>query len=165
MELAEVDALLQEEDALCAVAYLGKTDKRLPVGAPSLLATGGYNWMYPFLGSIVGNQMVECGGDEVFAVIPRSDAVLTVQKYNFSMDYNFIEAPGEVLAVSRDGQPLLIRCNTADTLPNTVLTLQLGRESVQYIPRVTLGTGELLMTADRIWDFTIHDFQPGGENG
>ena len=50
MTREELDEALFAADKLCAVAFLGYSTEQLNVSAPGLLATGGYNWMYPFLG-------------------------------------------------------------------------------------------------------------------
>ena len=161
MDQEALDAELWRTDTLCAVAYLGRTDKTLPVGAPGLLAVGGYNWRYPFLGSLVGDQMIECGGDEVFALIPRTDVTLVVEQYTYDMNKGFLEGPGMVHAVTQSGRPLLVRGNTSDTMPNLAITLQSGGETVLYVLRPTRESGELLLTSDRILDITIKDFDLG----
>lgn len=157
MTLAEVDALLAENGALCGIAYLGDTEKGLAVGAPSLLAVGGYNWKYPFLGSIPGSQMVEHHGYEVYALIPRSDVVLTVRNYYYSLDYNFVESMGDVITSSTGGTPLIVRCNVRYTLPNMILVMQCGGVTKTYIPRSGIDTGELLLTSDAVMDLTIYE--------
>ena len=161
MTREELDEAMFAADKLCAVAFLGYDHERLNVSAPGLLATGGYNWMYPFLGESRSVQMVEYEGDELFAIVPRSDVILTVSTYYLSTDYTFREGPGGGLASSQGGQALILRCNTSDTLPNTILLMDGGGASGRYIPRVALSDGSLLRTSDKVMDITIYDFTLG----
>ena len=161
MTREELDEAMFAADKLCAVAFLGYDHERLNVSAPGLLATGGYNWMYPFLGETKSVQMVEFNGDELFAIVPRSDVSLALHEYFMSTDYTFREGAGGLLATSRDGQPLILRCNTSDTLPNTILLLNGGGTSAAFVPRVALSDGSLLRTSDKVMDITMYDFTVG----
>ena len=158
MTREELDEAMFAADQVCAVAFLGCSKERLNVGAPSLLATGGYNWLYPFLGETRNIQMIEYNGDEIFAVVPRSDVTVQVCQYFLSTDYEFTERPGQVMVTLRGGQPMILRCNTSDTLPNTVLLIDGAGPTVSYIPRLSLADSSLLRTSDRVMDLTIYDF-------
>ncbi len=161
MTREELDQAMFDQGKLCAVAFLGFSADKLNISAPGMLATGGYNWMYPFLGDTRGVQMIEYTGCEVFAIIPRSDAALTLYDYYLSDDFTFREGIGGLLTTSRDGQTIILRCNSSDTLPNTIFTVNAGGETARYIPRISIADYSLLRTSDKILDITMYGFVLG----
>ncbi len=162
MTREEVDALLRENNAVCGVAYLGRSPDSLAVGAPALLAVGGYNWRYPFLGESKNVQLVEWNGSEVYAIIPRSDATVSIYDFYLNTDYSFTDGPGAFIASSQGWQPMLLRCNDSVTMPNTMLIVDTpGAAQVRFIPWSTFSDAPLIDPDSRILDLTVYDFEIG----
>ena len=162
MTMEDVDALLRENGAVIGVAYLGRSPDSLPIGAPGLLAVGGYNWLYPFLGESKNVQLVEWDGSEVYAIIPRSDVTVSIYDYFLNTDYSFTEGPGAFIASSQGWQPMLLRCNDSVTMPNTMIIVDVpGAAQVRFIPWSTLSDETLIDSDSRVMDLTIHDFKLG----
>lgn len=162
MTMEDVDALLRENNAVCGVAYLGRSPESLAVGAPALLAVGGYNWLYPFLGANRNVQMVEWNGSEVYAIIPRSDATVSVYEFFLNTDYSFTNGPGAFIASTQGWQAMLLRCNDSVTMPNAMLIVDTpGAAQVRFVLWSTLSDDALIDSDSRIMDLTIYDFELG----
>lgn len=159
MSYEDVDALLRSNGAVCGVAYLGESPEHLLIGAPALLAQGGYNWLYSFLGNTGSTLQVEWKGSQMYAVIPRSDASVTFYEFYMNKDYSFTDGLGQYIDAGGRGQCALLRCSDSVTMPNLILLIDSDQGQSRYIPRITLGEGQLLTDDSRIMDLTIYNFQ------
>lgn len=159
MSYEEVDALLRSNGAVCGVIYLGESPEALNLSSPAMLAVGGYNWRFPFLGSSGGVQLVEWNGSQVYAIIPRSDAAVSYYEFYMNKDYSFTDGLGQYIAAAPAGQPVILRCGDSVTMPNAILLIDSGEGQTRFLPRVTLGEGKLLIDDSRIMDLSMYDFR------
>lgn len=64
----------------CALIYIGKTNNFSYTGLMELLSDTGILQIYPFLGSFTIEDMVDCGGEDVCAVVASDNCEIKVNK-------------------------------------------------------------------------------------
>ncbi len=146
---------LFDSDALCAVAYLGVCEGNL-IDVMAYFEQSGLSEILPCLTELTSDVFLEAAGTELYLVIPRQDVSLTV--YEQSLDDESADLTWDKsLYVSFTPEPLLLRCNVSDIIPNIGLFMeQTGAEGVQYSPCLSLEDGSLC-AHDRIYDLTPYE--------
>ena len=158
-----LDALRQEiadDGALCAAAYLGGwvgglSDGDLRDRVLDLLDGDG-SWT--FLEDLPRESFVDCQGDDIYCVIPRADTALTVTEWVFDFSTDDWEgAPGQELYSAQAGEPLVVRGNVSDLMPNFQITAQTEGETLPFFLTLSLYDGSLEVPEEGVLDWTVYE--------
>ena len=163
--LTQLRAKLQENSALCAIAFLGHLPQDDPNQLSSLLQTGGYLEQYPFLGQIDPAQIVSYEGSEVYCLVPQETITdLTVQAWLSNESNHYQGQVGETLYHATTGDPILLIGNLNDMIPNLLVTLT-GRtgETLSYSPSLSPCDGTVeLPVSPNVYDFSLYQTDTDG---
>lgn len=143
-----------ETDDFCAVAHLGYLDGSY-YEIMSHVEHLGMLEEFPFL-EIPKENYLPLAGGELYAVIPAdNDAAITV--YTGVMDEtDFTVKAGEKLAEFTGGEPVLLKCNVSEIMPNVVLEITANGVMHTYSPLLSGENGQLVET-DGVYDFSPYD--------
>ena len=155
-QLPEIQAKLQQDHALCAVAfvgYCGGTFQEIQEG----FVTEGLTEVLPILSEIGEEHFFSNAGSELYLIVPNTDVGLRVTA--LSRDENTGETLyGDTLYTGSDGSPILLRGNVSDIFPNlSVLIEGQGGESLEYSPYLSLKDGMLWFDSLLLSDFTPYE--------
>lgn len=128
----DLGALAWEEDALCAVAYLGYEYGEFHVEAPETYLSDGDNF-----------PVCEAGGMEVYLIIPRNEAV-EGKVYGQHIGEEDVKQ-GELLYEIEDGEAFVLYCNESDIFSNVLIEMTLGEETISFSPFISLKDGSLIL--------------------
>lgn len=165
-EMLQLQEQLYDSNTLCAVAYLGSGEGDFASLMDSFTQSGLMGKL-PILKELSSDAFVEMEGSELYLVVPREDASLTVHQQ--LMDNETGEMiRGKALYTANEAQPLLLRGNVSDIVPNLCLFLEgQGGQCVEYHPSLSLADGSL-NSHSLIYDLTPHsqmdDPMVGGED-
>ena len=161
----ETDPALENFRALmangdfCAVAYYGYVDGSYEE-IMAHMETLGASAAYPFL-AIPEENFTALAGGEIYAVVPK-DPNGSIKVYTGVMnEETFTIDPGELLAEYSGGEPILLRCNVSEIMPNVVLEITLGEMTVAYSPSLSGEDGQLVETGG-VYDFSDYDAVAAG---
>ncbi len=165
--LAACRAEIRDRGAICGVIYLGYAGLEAPAYAddPSaweaFLQGCGYAEEYSFLRELPPERLIEAGGDEIYCVIPLEDNLaLSVRRAEFNEDTYQLLGTDEVLFEQTDADPLVIRCNVSDIIPNTQLTVMGAKNSLIWEPSVSMENGEVWIPDNMpMCDLTDYDWE------
>ncbi len=155
--LEHLRALLAANNSYCGVAYLGYAES-----IEEFLASGAaeeYKEEFSFLWELPKENLVSCGGMEIYCVVPVSETMsVSVYELVYDWESTVIEGiPGTELYRAENGTPALIQGNASDIIPNmqVVLTLENG-EQKRVTPYISLRDGSTAVTGDAegVYDFT-----------
>ena len=147
---AALSALRQEAaeaNCPCAVAYLNFSfDAADFPKIPDALKES-----CPFLADAV---CVDAGGDDLYLIVPANSAAAVSVFRIDPLDEG--KAP-EALALTERGGTVLLRCNVSDIMPNVLLSVTDGSETLcSFSPFLSLRDGRL--GTEGVYDFT--DYPP-----
>ncbi len=155
--LERLRALLAANNSYCGVAYLGYAESIEEFLTSE--AAEEYKEEFFFLWELPKENLVSCGGMEIYCVVPASET-MSVSVYELMYDWEsaVIEGmPGTELYHAENGTPVLIQGNASDIIPNmqVVLTLENG-EQKSVTPYISLRDGSTAVTGDTegVYDFT-----------
>ena len=153
-ELTELKDRIKADGKLVGVAYLGWLEGNMEMACKDLAGLD-YTKDLPFIKGIEKNAENE--GYRMYLVIPADDSVtISVCKCEFDDDY--MPYVGEELISTNE--PVLIRGNMSDTIPNLYVIAKKGSEKVEYIPVQSGMDGRLENSDDKVYDFTPYDLMP-----
>lgn len=157
---AAMEALRQRveaEDAFCGIFYLGN----VPEGADPLdwLREQGAAEVYPVLGELTASQVVQRGGPELYCLIPREGAAVTVQEWICNEENHYQGVPGETLYQETGGEPVLLQCNEDWIIPNLHLhIINSDGAELEYEPCLSMCDGSVdLPVAQPVMDLTQYE--------
>jgi len=114
-----------------------------------------------FLFEIDDDHYVELEGDELYCVIPCDEqAEVTVYKWVVDESNNFEGEPGDVMYHSEKGEPVLIKGNISDIVPNIMVEVADKDERIiEYTPFLSGIDGTLVkpMYGETILDITPYE--------
>ena len=139
----ELQHLLYETDSYCAALYLGRSSASLSGALPELLAQHGLDGI-SYLAAIAASDCVENTGDEVFLLIPRGDAAVSLYNYVLETRGNYDAYPGALLYSSGSCSAVAVRCNDSDVRPNVLAVFTAADGEHSFSPRITLEDETLL---------------------
>ncbi len=143
-----------EDGSFCGVAYLGYVD-----GSYSDIMTHieglGVLDVFPFLAVPEENYIGIAGGD-LYVIVP-ADPMGKITVYSAVLDEtDYTMKPDEKLAEFSSGEPILLKCNVSEIMPNQILEIQWEGESVMYSPMLSGENGRLVKT-EGVYDFSPYD--------
>ena len=142
------------DGSFCGVAYLGYVD-----GSYSEIMTHieglGVLDEFPFLAVCEENYIGIAGGD-LYVIVP-ADSMGKITVYSALLDeMDYTMKPGEKLAEFSSGEPILLKCNVSEIMPNQILEIQWEGESVLYSPMLSGENGRHVKT-EGVYDFSPYD--------
>ena len=150
-ELTELKDRIKADGKLIGVAYLGWIEGDAET-AKTELAKLDYIEDISFIKDI--EKYAENEGYRMYAIVPADNQVtITVCKCEFDEEY--LPYDGEELIEAND--PILVRGNISDTIPNLYVIAKKGSEKVCYTPVQSGMDGRLENSETKVYDFTPYD--------
>ena len=151
-ELTELKDRIKADGKLLGVAYLGWIEGDAET-AKAELAKQDYIEDISFVKDI--EKYAENEGYRMYAIVPADDSVtISVCKCEFGEEY--LPYDGEELIEANE--PILVRGNISDTIPNLYVIAKKGSEKVCYTPVQSGMDGRLENSETKVYDFTPYDF-------
>ena len=154
-EAPELTALKQEitsSEKLFGVAYLGWIEGDAET-AKAELAKQDYIKNISFVKDI--EKYAENEGYRMYAIVPEDDSV-TISVCKCEFDDEYVPYDGEELIEANE--PILVRGNISDTIPNLYVIAKKGSEKIEYTPVQSGMDGRLENNENKVYDFTPYDF-------
>ena len=150
-ELTELKDRIKADGKLIGVAYLGWIEGDAET-AKAELAKQDYIEDISFVKDI--EKYAENEGYRMYALVPADNQVtITVCKCEFGEEY--LPYDGEELIEANE--PILVRGNISDTIPNLYVIAKKGSEKVCYTPVQSGMDGRLENSETKVYDFTPYD--------
>ena len=149
--LTELKDRIKADGKLIGVAYLGwfEGDSKT---AKAELSKLDYIEDISFIKDI--EKYAENEGYRMYAIVPADNQVtITVCKCEFGEEY--LPYDGEELIEANE--PILVRGNISDTIPNLYVIAKKGSEKVCYTPVQSGMDGRLENSETKVYDFTPYD--------
>ena len=134
--------------------------------------------MCPFLANFPAERFVECGGSELYLIVPlEEDACLFVNNWYIDEFNNYmggIDPYEESVYASGDnerlmGAPILLSCNVSETMPNAVVCVVQHVNYIEYTSMLSLMDGSLYLDDNDIMDISFNrdgaNLEGGGPAG
>ena len=148
---------IQNTGKLFGVAYLGNVEGDY-ADVQNYIGGQEYVKVYPFLQEISKKSFVQNEGNELYCVIPADDSVtLHVYKAEAEMSSESSFKKGEELITVKNGNPVLIRGNISDIMPNLMIVANRGDEGTEYSPCISLKNGLMDNSEQKIFEFTPYE--------
>lgn len=149
--LSELQEKISTDGKLLGVAYLGFIDYDSKLN-PEEFKKQEHIKALPFIESICDYSENE--GYRIYAIVPADNQVtITVSKCEFDDDY--MPYAGEKLIETKE--PVLVRGNVSDTIPDLYVVAKKGDLAVEYTPAQSGMDGRLENRENKIYDFTLYD--------
>lgn len=160
------------DDEAMAVAYLGWCEDELDEIEDYLTAINMDNGDYSFLFEIAKDYRVDAGGDELYCIVPKNeDDTVTISEWLIDEYNDWQGEEGNVLYHKKnDGNPVLLKCNESEIVPNVLITITDAEGNVsRMVPYISGMDGTLTTYLDGenpFYDFSPYSrFMPGwGDN-
>ena len=153
-ELTALQGKITSDGKLIGVAYLGWLEGDLTTTIADLAGLE-YTKDMPFVRDIT--KCAENEGYRMYLVVP-ADASVTVTVYKCAFDDAYMPYAGEELVSANE--PILVRGNISDTIPNLYVVAQKGNEKVEYTTVQSGMDGKLENSKNKVYDFTPYDLLP-----
>ncbi|MBR1969522.1 MAG: hypothetical protein IKA17_04105 [Clostridia bacterium] len=151
-ELTELKDRIKADGKLIGVAYLGWIEGDAET-AKAELSKLDYVEDISFIKDI--EKYAENEGYRMYAIVPADNQVtITVCKCEFGEEY--LPYDGEELIEANE--PILVRGNISDTIPNLYVIAKKGSEKIEYTPVQSGMDGRLENNENKVYDFTPYDF-------
>lgn len=151
-ELTALKQKIKADGKLIGVAYLGWLEGDMETACKDLAGLD-YTKDLPFIKGIENNAENE--GYRMYLVVPADDSV-TISVCKCEFDDEYMPYDGEELISTNE--PVLIRGNMSDTIPNLYVIAKKGSEKVEYTPVQSGMDGRLENSKNKVYDFTPYDF-------
>lgn len=151
--LATLKTQIKNDGKLLGVAYLSGIEGDFEIIKAELLNKD-YSKEFPFIKDI--DKIAENEGERTYLVVPAEDVSVSVYKCEFDNEY--MPYAGEELVTST--QPVIIRGNISDIIPNLYIIAQNVTEKVEYTPMQSGMDGKLVNSENKVYDFTPYDMIP-----
>jgi len=118
---------------------------------------------FPFLSDLDKKQLIDVDGYELYAFIPADpEASVTVSHWIINEENDYLGEAGDVIYSSETGDPIIIRCNVSEFVPNVVINItdSTGR-SLEYNPCLNGMDGGVVIPFDEelgqviLFDYTM----------
>ncbi|MBQ3009241.1 MAG: hypothetical protein IJD80_06625 [Oscillospiraceae bacterium] len=160
------------DDNAMAVAYLGWCEDELDKVEDYLTAINMDNGDYSFMFEISEDYRVDAEGDELFCIVPKNDDdTVTISEWIIDEYNDWQGEEGNVLYHKKnDGNPVLLKCNESEIMPNVLITITDTEGNVnRMVPYITQMDGTLTTYLDEenpFYDFSPYaQFMPGWVDG
>ena len=156
-EVTELTALkdkIKADGKLIGVAYFGWLEGDMETACKDLAGLD-YTKDFSFIKDI--DKYAENEGYRIYLVIPVDDSV-TVSVCKCEFDDEYMPYDGEEIVSTNE--PILVRGNMSDTIPNLYVIAKKGSEKVEYIPVQSGMDGRLENSENKVYDFTPYDLMP-----
>lgn len=142
------------ENDFCAVSHMGYLDGSYDE-ILSHVEDLGVPESFPFV-KIPKENYVSLEGGELYAVVPADpDAVVRV--YSAVLDEtDYTVKADQLLAEFTGGEPILLKCNVSEIMPNVVLQITADGKTHTYSPSLSGENGRLVKT-EGVYDFSPYD--------
>jgi hypothetical protein len=117
------------------------------------LAESGYLDGFAFLAGIPAERIVEIpGGEDLYCFYPLDDKVsFSINRYIVSEANNYAGESGELLYHSEQGEPILLRCNVSDIIPDAqLLLIDSSGKRLRYVPQLSLRDGRVYIPQETV---------------
>lgn len=156
-ELSAFYDRLANEHCDIGAAFIGRTnstDSKEEIRR--LFLNKGYIDSYPFMGYIFEDDIVLCGGTEVYAVVPKNErCALTVYRSVLSETGKLADDLENPVYKGQAGKPIIISCNAGETYPDVLVTAETDKDTYSFRPFLS-GQDEKLDCPDGCLDFSIY---------
>ena len=116
-----------------------------------------YEEKYPFLAEIPDEQVIDCAGTEVYAIVPVDDTwAITIYPVGMASTGESLVDWSNPIFQGEPGDPVIIRCNVSDLYANTLISMTDGPNSFEFSPTLSLDDGHL-SDCDGCLDFSIYE--------
>ena len=151
-QLTELKGKIKADGNLIGVAYLGWIEGDAET-AKTELAKLDYIEDISFVKDI--EKYAENEGYRMYAIVPADDSV-TISVCKCESDDEYVPYDGEELVEANE--PILVRGNISDTIPNLYVIAKKGSEKIEYTPVQSGMDGRLENNENKVYDFTPYDF-------
>ena len=149
--LSELQEKISADGKLLGVAYLGFIDYDTKFDMEEFKKQEHIKAL-PLIENIY--EYAENEGYRIYAIVPADNQVtITVCKCEFGEEY--LPYDGEELIEANE--PILVRGNISDTIPNLYVIAKKGSEKVCYTPVQSGMDGRLENSETKVYDFTPYD--------
>ncbi len=140
-QLSDFRKTLSESGSIAGVCFMGYTESS-DSDAEKL-----YGEEYPIVSDIPAERQIICEGSEYYCIVPADDSIaVKVCQWYFDENDDYTGKAGKVLYESRTGEPVLIRCNAMEGIPNIIVTVSSGGgEYQEFNPQRSLENGKVLL--------------------
>lgn len=147
---------VQGAGKLFGVAYLGNVEGDFEA-IGEYFSGQEYRKVYPFIQDVRESHFVEIEGNELYCVVPADgDVTITVSQVELNEKISQLQ-PTKELATYTDGQPVLIRGNISETIPNLMFLAKKGDVVTSYVPHLSLKNGVLENQEQLMYDFSPYE--------
>ena len=121
---------------------------------------------YPFIVNIPKERYVETAdsGDEIYCIIPTdTTSSVAVNEWLMNENNGYYGESGNILYKSESGEPILLRANISDVVPDKqVVIVNSSGEVLDWNPALSLYDGKLVTPwySPGVLDITVYDGQP-----
>ncbi len=150
--LSAVKAKIREAEKLFGVAYLGGFEGTAEEAKAELFEQEYLNEL-AFIKDVTPYGVMD--GWQMYCIVPADDSVtLTVYEYVFA------DEPYKEKAILTANEPILLRGNVSDIVPNLCVVATKGDQAVEYTPMQSGMDGKLVNDDDKTYDFTPYMYMP-----
>ena len=156
------------DDEAMAVAYLGWCEDDLDKIEDYLTAINMDNGDYSFMFDIAKEYRVDAKGGELYCIVPKNDDdTVTISEWLIDEYNDWQGEEGNVLYHKKnDGNPVLLKCNESEIMPNVLITITDADGNVsRVVPYISQMDGMLATYLDGenpFYDFSPYSrFMPG----
>lgn len=153
-ELKELKDKIKADGKLIGVAYLGWLEGDIKKACKDLAGLD-YTIDFSFIKDI--DKYAENEGYRMYLVIPANDNV-TISVCKCEFDDKYMPYDGEELISANE--PIIIRGNMSDTIPNLYVIAKKDSEKVEYTPMQSGMDGRLENNENKVYDFTPYEVMP-----
>lgn len=153
-KLSALQAEIADDGKLIGVAYLGWLEGDMETACEDLTYLD-YTKDFPFIKDI--DEFAETEGYRMYLIVP-ADGDVSVSVCRCEFDDEYMPYDGEELINANE--PVLVRGNMSDTIPNIYVIAEKGSEKVEYTPVQSGMDGKLENSEDKVYDFTPYDLLP-----
>ncbi len=155
-QMAAIQQKLQQENALCAVAFVGYCSGSFAEIQEGFV-TEGITEVLPIVAEVKEENLISKEGSELYLVVPREDVGVSILEQVFDQNTEALTY-GETLYTQSDVEPLLLRGNVSDIFPNLIIRIEgQGGETLEYCPSLSLRDGLLNVETMLICDMTPYE--------
>ena len=142
--LAEIYSMMEENGALCAVAYVGYVETQTAAEVTALAASCVIGQDYPFIPAIDVDHYALEEGKDVYCIVPSKEAKEVIVN---DVKYDMAGEPvnGEVF-YQGDAKPFLLLCNISDIMPNSFVSMNVNGTPCEFSVFMSLKDGSMEWT-------------------
>lgn len=154
--LIHIKEQVQNFGKIMGVAYLGNADGDFDA-VQTYLNSQEYIKVYPFISDIDASHFVDEEGSELYCVVP-GDHSTSIDIYNTKLNETSyqLEKKDKLLSYS-DGQPIILRGNVSDIMPNLMIVAKKGDAVTEYMPCLSLENGLMNNSEQSFFEFTPYE--------